>query len=271
MQLLGKVAGLSAKVAVVVAVFVTAGCLAGGITHAEPVVTGFSADSQLERGQVVALSKTDTTKVELASADELNRIYGVVIDPNDVPITFNRGGQKVFVATSGDYQVLVSTENGTIKADDYLSMSSVKGIAAKATNSHQYIVAKARQAFDGRTNIITTTDNGANIGRIVAGLSPGKNPLLSGNSVPAILQRVSNAVAGKDVPAVRIYASLAVLILTAALVFSLLYTSVRGGMIAIGRNPLGRPVIIRGMLQALLVSLAIFVIGIFGVYLLLKV
>jgi hypothetical protein len=45
---------------------------------------------------------------------------------------------------------------------------------------------------------------------------------------------------------------------------------VRSSMIALGRNPLSRKSILRGMFQVIITSIIIFICGLFGVYLLLK-
>ena len=63
---------------------------------------------------------------------------------------------------------------------------------------------------------------------------------------------------------------MAVLFAAAAVSGALIYSGVRSGMIAIGRNPLSKKSILRGIVQVIIVAITIFLIGIFGVYLLLK-
>ena len=69
---------------------------------------------------------------------------------------------------------------------------------------------------------------------------------------------------------IRVYISLAVLFASASVAGALIYSGIRSGMIAIGRNPLSKKSIVRGMVQVVIVALIIFMAGIFGVYLLLK-
>ena len=51
---------------------------------------------------------------------------------------------------------------------------------------------------------------------------------------------------------------------------SLIYSAVRSSLIAIGRNPLSKKSIIRGLFQVVIIGLMVFLSGIFGVYLLLR-
>jgi hypothetical protein len=50
-----------------------------------------------------------------------------------------------------------------------------------------------------------------------------------------------------------------------------MYGGIRNGLISIGRNPLSKKSIVRGMIQVILTALTIFLLGIFGVYLLLRI
>jgi hypothetical protein len=52
---------------------------------------------------------------------------------------------------------------------------------------------------------------------------------------------------------------------------TLLTAGVRGAMIALGRNPLNRGGIMNSMFKVVSASALIFVIGLFGVYLLLRI
>jgi hypothetical protein len=50
----------------------------------------------------------------------------------------------------------------------------------------------------------------------------------------------------------------------------ILYSGVRNTLISIGRNPLSKKTIYKGLIQIILMGLIIFITGLFGVYLLLK-
>lgn len=238
---------------------------------AQSVIQGYYSDMSLERGRVVALSKTDKNKVEPAPAKELQRMFGVVVDPNDAPVNLTEEGQRVFVATTGRYQVLVSSENGPIVVGDYLSMSLTDGIAAKATDAQSQVLGRAITAFDGRTGAITAEPGGAAIARITVDVAAAKNPFYkAGSSLPTVLRKVVEVVAGKPVNPIRVYTAIAIFFVCAIISAVILYGGTRSSIISIGRNPLSKKYIMRGLIQVIFVGIAIFIAGIIGVYLLLR-
>ena len=110
------------------------------------------------------------------------------------------------------------------------------------------------------------------IGRVSMDISVAQNPLYQKNAdnVPGFLNKIATGVANKPVSAARIYISLVVFLLTAIVTGNMLYSGVRSGMIAVGRNPLSKKSIIRSLIQTVIAGLIIFVAGVFAVYLLLK-
>jgi hypothetical protein len=236
---------------------------------AETLVESFNSTGSLQPGWIVTLSKNSGT-VGASPASDSSKMYGVVIDPSDAPLTLNRQDAQVFVATSGSYPVLVSNERGSIKNGDYVSISSIDGIGAKASGSQPVVLGRASSGFDGKTNIITKVGSYA-IGRVIVNIAPSKNPISkTDTAVPSILQKVTSSVAGKDVPAVRIYLALAVLLVANIITVTILYVGIRSGMIALGRNPLSKHTIMESMFKVIIVASSIFIIGLAGVYLLLK-
>jgi hypothetical protein len=201
---------------------------------ADNVVQGFKSKGNLSPGWVVALSKNSQDTVEAAPTSDSGRLYGVIVDPSDAPLTLNRfGSDQVFVATTGSYPV-------------------------------------ATAAFDGKKDVITNS-GGFAIGKVVVNISPRKNPLVKNDvAIPGFLRKLGESIAGKPVSALRIYVSLAFLLAAATLSMTLLYAGVRGGMIALGRNPLNRGHIMNSMFKIVTAAAMVFIIGLFGVYLLLK-
>jgi hypothetical protein len=124
---------------------------------ANEIVTGFNSKQVLQPGIIVALDNTRSRSVMSAPVDSEASMYGVVVDPSDAPFTLNGTGQQVFVATSGIYRVLVSTINGAIHPGDYISMSTLNGIGAKATPIQSTTLGQAESGFDGTSNIISNS------------------------------------------------------------------------------------------------------------------
>jgi hypothetical protein len=239
---------------------------------ADNLVQGFQAKGNLAPGIIAALDKKNQQTVEPAPANDTSRIYGVVIDPSDAPLILNRqSGDQVFVATNGTYTVLVSAERGAIKIGDYVSTSSVDGIGAEATYSQQAVLGQAASGFDGKKNVITTI-NGAAVGKISVNVSPKKNPLAKNDIyIPTFLRKIGETIAGKPVSAIHIYAALAFLAAAVIIATALLTAGIRGGMIALGRNPLNKGSIMNSMFKVAIAAVSVFIIGLFGVYLLLRI
>jgi hypothetical protein len=244
---------------------------AAPITSADTIVRGFNAKGTLEPGLIVELSGKSTDTVEASSGNNPSKIYGVVIDPSQAPLTVQKKGEQVFVATGGTYPVLVSTEQGIIKAGDYISISSIGGIGSKAKDQPA-VLGRALENFDGKANGITTTSQGYQVGRINVSIIPGKNPLVKDNvAVPSVLKRFGQAIAGKNISAMRIYAALVIFVIASIIALTVLAVGIRSSITAIGRNPLSKKSILRGLFQVLTVALLVFIVGMGGVYLLLRI
>lgn len=241
---------------------------------------GYGTDEVLQRGMIVRLKKDDTTKVSSLVYEEMDTMHGVVVDANDAPVTLSAEGQKAFVATGGKYDILVSDQEGEIKAGDYISISSLNGIGMRATRAESHIVGRALGDFNGKDNVAGGTDvkdsNGdtkkVNIGRVSADISVSRNPSYGppDPGIPSAIKKIAESIAGKEVSTTRMYLGLSIFILSSLVAGTLMYGGVKSGIISIGRNPLSKKSIIRGMLQVVLFGLIVFIIGLFGVYLLLK-
>jgi hypothetical protein len=238
---------------------------------ADNIIQGYGSKDTLEPGLLVALDKSASRSVKLLPGGDADHIYGVVVDPTDAPFTLNSQSAKTFVATSGSFQVLVSTIAGTISPGDFMTASNLSGIAQKATSGQTRILGQAVSGFDGSANVITTNGS-AKIGRILVQINPQNNPLANNAVlVPSFLRKASNAVAGKSVPAVRVYGALGVFVFTAIVAILVLWSGVRGSLIALGRNPLSRKAIFSGMYKVVFTGVGIFILGLAGVYLLLRI
>lgn len=248
---------------------------------AQAVSQGYGADTVMQRGMMVQPKESDSSKVEPVKQANADKLFGVVVDPNDAPVTLSSDGKKVFVATAGSYEVLVSSIAGDIKAGDYIATSPIDGVGMKAGNKDPYIIGRALADFDSKSLRISTTQvkdssgktREVSIGRVKSDVGISGNPLLKAEepSVPEVLRKASEAIAGKQVNAARIYTGLFVFIVSTIIAVILMYGGVRSAIISIGRNPLGKKSIMRGMLQVIITGMIVFISGIFGVYLLLKI
>lgn len=247
---------------------------------AQTFTQGYGFDGSLQKGMIVRLKEGENDKVQPVSKEQMDKIHGVVVDPNDAAVTLSGDGQKVFVATRGRHQILVSNENGEVREGDFITVSSISGVGMKAGEVQPLIVGRATEGFDGTSKVAGNAkvkdsaggEQDVKFGRVSAEINIGNNPWLRSEepNMPEFLRKASEAIAGKPVDTIRVYISLTIFFITTIISGSLLYGGVRSGIISIGRNPLSKKLIIRGMLQVVIAGLIIFLLGIFAVYLILK-
>lgn len=266
---LNRLMAAAAVVLLFLALF-SLGSLPARAANSNNFVEGFSSKDTLQPGLIVALDSSGTKAVKAAPANKEDSIYGVVVDPSDAPLTLNGQGAQVFVATSGIYRVLVSTLNGAISPGDYISMSSINGIGAKATPVQATTLGQAESGFDGHSNVITS-NGGQAIGQIYVNIAVQRNPYANNDPVPVFLKRLAVSLANKPVPVVRIYTALIIFIISVIAAMTILWSGIRSSLVSLGRNPLSRHTILGGMYKVIFTGLSVFAIGLAGVYLLLKI
>ncbi len=248
-------------------------------------VQGYAADSALQYGTVVQLVGGATTKVAPATAKDLNAMYGMTVDPHELSLSISNSNlaNEVYVATSGTYNVLVSTQNGAIKAGDYITMSAIDGVLMKAGSydDQKVVFGRAAGDFSGKNNSIGSTSlhysDGKTTQTVALGMVPvainiERNPNQKSTkaNLPPALQKLGEAIADKPVSPTRIYLSIGITGLSIIVALVTLYAGIRNALIAIGRNPLSKKSIFRGLLEIILTGFIILIIGLFAVYLLLK-
>jgi hypothetical protein len=248
---------------------------------AQSLTQGYGADTTLQRGMIVGFKKDDLRKVEAVNSDQFDRVHGIVVGANDSAVLIGNDSEKVYVATGGRFSVLVSNQSGSISAGDFVTVSSVSGIGMKAGETDAIVIGKAIDSFkaDDNNQVIGTAtikdskgkERQLKLGHVTVDISIGKNPILKLNdNLPNALRRASELIAGKAVSSIRVYISLVILIVCGIISGSLIYSAVRSSLIAVGRNPLSKKSIIRSLFQVVLIGLMVFLSGVFGVYLLLK-
>jgi hypothetical protein len=255
------------------------------IIHAQAVTRAYTADKTLQRGMIVRITDKDKNKVEALTFKVADKMLGVVVAANDAPVTLTSGDtthQQVFVASNGRYNVLVSDQGGKIALNDYLTISSLEGIAMKADLSQTIVVGKALATFDGNSKLSSTVTvkNSAGrevkvgIGVIPVEINISHNPLqdTAATLIPGLkyLSAGARVISARDVSPIRLYVSVFLLLVISAVAGGILFSGVRSAVMSIGRNPLAKQSILKGLSQIILISVIVFIIGVIGVYLILK-
>jgi hypothetical protein len=247
------------------------------------VTQSYSAPPSVLAGMLVELKSKDTSTVIPLTTKDLGNMLGVVVPLNDASIVLtpqSGSTQQVLVATSGSYNLLVSSQNGAIKTGDLLTISSLDGVTMKADATQPEIVGRALGNFGSKSGVIgsVTQKNSAgktsnvSIGHIPVDVYLAPNPLYQKNSdnLPGFLTKAASAVASKPVNSLRIYLSVLVLVATIIVAGIMFYGSVRSSIIAVGRNPLAKKAITRSLVQTILAALIVFISGLLAGYLILK-
>lgn len=254
-----------------------------GVARAQNVTQGYASDSVLQKGMIVRLKPGDSNTVQALNQKDASDMFGVIVSSGDATLSLSNPGntQQVYVATYGQYDVLVSTQEGPIKEGDFITISSLNGVGMKAATTQQLVIGKALKGFDGTSESegATTlqTNSGkkeVHLGHVPIEVSVAHNPLYEKEKeagVPDFLSKAAQLVTDRPVSAFRIYVSLAVVVLSLVIAGSILFAGVRSGMTSIGRNPLAKSSIVRGLVQVTLMSLIVFAIGLFAVYLVLRI
>lgn len=249
-----------------------------GYLKAQSLNQGYKTDEPLQKGMLVTEKDDDSSKIVAVTHETLSKLKGVIIQQNDAPFTVAAEGENVFVSNSGIYEVLVSNENGQIKSGDYISISSLAGVGMKANEDQALVLGRATTEFKGEGDSVGSTVNGStnqtvNFGRIPVAISITRNPWLkeeNANSIPKVLQNVSVSIAGRQVNTARIWMAAAVFLGSILVTGVMLYSGARSSLISVGRNPLSKSVLMKGLMQVVALSLIVFISGMFAVYLLLK-
>ena len=253
------------------------------LANTSGVTQSYNADPSVETGMVVQLKPKDPTTVIPLPNNDIKDMLGIVIPQSNATIVLTPqtiSHQQVLVATSGHYNVLVSNQNGPIKIGDYITISAIAGVGMKADEIENEVLGKAAANFSGSSNVIGSValkstlgkTTNVSIGSIAVDINIAHNPLFqkTADYVPSFLAKAAVSIANHPVTAAKIYLSMAILSITAIVTGNMLYSGVRSGMIAVGRNPLSKKSIIRSLVETVIAGLIIFVAGVFAVYLLLK-
>ena len=271
---------MAAVLAVIPAVSVAAATTYGGGS-----VTGYAATAPIENGSIVQLTGKDSNQVKIATQKELQNMFGVAVDRNQLSVTLSSDNlqNETFVAVSGTYNPLVSTQGGAINVGDYVTLSSVDGVAMKAGTKDEQgtVFGRAQAKFDGKgvtlgSTTLKDTTGKANktvqLGSIPVTIDIRRNPndKSTKTDLPEFLQRLGKAIAEKEVSPIRIYLSLGITAVSLIAAIAVLYSGVRNSVVSIGRNPMSKKSIFRALLEIILTSILILVVGLFAVYLLLR-
>ena len=239
------------------------------------IAQGFDADAsngEIVAGALVSLKPGSSSSVELATTTNVEHLLGVV-DKNPL-ISISPNSKKVQVVLSGTTTVLVSDINGPIKSGDKITASPIAGLGMVATADNQ-VAGTAQAAFTGTSTQSVTDKTGKthtiHVGSIPLQVGIAFYQAPGSNFLPPFIQSIANSVAGRQVSLIRILLCTILLLLVFVSVGILIYTSVRGAMTSIGRNPLAARAIRKGLYQVSIVAVVVVGGAVLASYLILNI
>jgi len=239
---------------------------------------GFATSSEIATGSLVSLDPKSSGSVVVADVNNVGRLFGVVVPPSSASISLSGTGTgQVQVVTGGTANVLVSTAGGDIHVGDYITISPIAGVGQKVGSASTRVIGTAQSDFNGSGEGVTkrSIDDGTTKKEVAIGQIPvvvavstftstdGKQPY----AIPTWLQNLSNTLAGKAVSPIRIILASLILIIALISITVLLYAAVRNSIISIGRNPLSRSSVLRGLLEVTAIAGAILALASGAMYL----
>jgi hypothetical protein len=201
----------------------------------------------------------------VASNDSL-----IAVDATTAPGT-------VQVATSGRASALVSTLNGDIKIGDQVGVSPFDGVGMKALPGSR-VIGLAETAFNSNTEGATAehvTDksgktSSVQIGYVRVNIAIGTNATILTTADLNSLQKFAKTLTGHTVSTERVAISLAVATVAILALITLIYASIYGSIISIGRNPLAKYTVLRTLSSVLALALLTAVVSGVTIFFLLR-
>lgn len=209
--------------------------------------TSISTNGDVQDGDIICLKKTGY--IPCANPYDQD-ILGVATASPAADFDNASLEKKVFLANNGKTIVRVSTENGPIKAGDFVTSSKTPGVGQLVTHNGQ-IIGRALQDYD-------SSDTKA-IGTIPVSVSPHTITTLS-DARENLLATISQALSAPTLtPLASLRYVLAFTIATIAFILGFMYFGrvTKAGVEAIGRNPMAGRLIEATVGLHILLTLAI--------------
>ncbi len=233
----------------------------------------YKGPATIQIGSLVSLDSSQTDYVLPANITNAGQVLGVVVSSNDSLLAVDAQNGLLQVATSGTVSALVSTVGGDIKVGDEISVSPFNGVGMKAAvGSH--VIGLSQTNFnastEGAQNQEVTDTKGKKktiaVGYVRLSISIGSGATLGADAQLSGLQKFAKNLTGHSVSTPRIILSVIITLVASLALVVLIYASIYGSIVSIGRNPLAKFAVFRtlrsvlgmALLTAGIASLTIF-------------
>ncbi len=230
------------------------GAASANISHS------YGSSVAITTGSLVSLDPLHSNFIVPSNTDNGLQLLGVVVNSKDslLAVDSSVANGSIQVATSGNVSVIVSDVNGDINVGDQVSVSPFNGVGMKAVEGYQ-VIGLAQTAFTSKTatrTIEKVTDKSGkateiNVGFVTLGIAIGNVPSATGGEKLNSLQQIAKSLTGHTISAFRATLALVVAVSASVALVVLIYASIYGGIISIGRNPLAKFAVFRSLLSVL--------------------
>ena len=238
-----------------VALFILIGLTPAGASSAN-ISHSYSTSASIINGSLVSLDPLHSNFVVPANSGNGQQLLGVAVAINDSLLAVDPSNNSgvVQVATSGQANTLVSDVNGDINVGDQISVSPFNGVGMKASPG-SHVIGLAQTAFS-RASTATTAENVTDksgkstqvlVGYVKLGIAIGTASTQGSDQQLNQLQKAAKAISGHDVSTARAFISLLIAVVAIVALITLIYASIYGGVISIGRNPLAKYAVFRSL------------------------
>jgi hypothetical protein len=209
----------------------------------------YQANGVITDGSLVTLDPKAGSVIDEANTVNGSRLLGVAVANNSSLLAVDASDSTVQVAISGTANALVSNINGNIKVGNQVSVSPFNGIGVKSVNGAK-VIGLAETSFTDSTNGATklmvkdkqgkTEDIWVGFVKVEISIGNGSDAAASGGANVNSLQKLIKGFTGKTIPTLRIVTSLGIAMVALLSLVTLIYASIFGSIISIGRNPLAK-------------------------------
>jgi hypothetical protein len=246
------------------------GAASANISHS------YQATTPVPAGSLVSLSVVKTGYIELANTDNSSRLLGVAVQSNDSLLAVDASQGSVQVATDGTATALVSNVNGSINVGDLVAVSPFDGVGMKDVPGSR-VIGLAQTAFNGNNGVSETVRDKSGksstikIGYVQVSIGITTVSTDNANAQPKnILQKYALSLTGHSVPTWRIAVSAIVTAVAFIALVTLIYASIYGSIVSVGRNPLAKYAIFRTLRSVLGMAIVTAGLASLTVYLLMR-
>lgn len=247
------------------------GAASANISHS------YQAAESIPNGSIVSLDSRRSGYVDLANTENDSRLLGVVLPSQDSLLAIDPTNSTVQVAITGTVNTLVTNVNGNIRVGDQVSASPFNGIGMEALPGVR-IIGIAQTGFNGNSAQATpeqVKDKSGKTQEIKVGYIKLTIAIASGNTSASgsqanFLQKLIKSLTGRTIPTIRIILGILVAFLSLVSLVTLIYTSIYGSIISVGRNPLAKHAIFRTLLFVMIVACLTIAIASVTIYYLLQ-